>query len=393
MSLLLDREGKGATPPSGGSPLSGSVDHFGNDQPNRRQRISASSLIESFGAALAALAVIGLIFSVFGVTASVFGFIVSCYLLFVVLYGILCWRIHGVPLMKQRLAALLIFSGSLAALFALIVVIWDVLVNGLPVVAADFPHFFIADMSRLGANTPVTLVGVGPSIVGTAEQVGLAALFTVPIGVLTAVYLVEASGVFPRIVAAVVDAMTGSPAIIAGLFVYLFWVVPRGTAGKTGFAGALALGVMMLPMVTRASQEVIAVVPGSLREAALALGSPEWRVMLRVVLPTARSGLANAIILAIARVTGETAPILFDVGGYNRYNWNPFSGQQDNLAFRIYDLVFQSDKNAVRDAWGTSLVLILFVFGLFAIARILGRSTPGGRRRIRLPIKMRSRES
>jgi phosphate transport system permease protein len=167
----------------------------------------------------------------------------------------------------------------------------------------------------------------------------------------------------------------------------LFWVVPRHSTGKSGFAAALALAVMMLPMVTRASQEVIAVVPGSLREAALALGSPEWRVALRVVLPTARSGLANAIILAIARVTGETAPILFDVGGNNKYNWNPFSGQQDNLAFRIYALVFQPDSNAVRDAWGTSLVLILFVFILFAIARILGRSSPGGRRRLRLPIR------
>lgn len=390
MSLLLDQHGQSAAPPTNGGYLPGGANHFDDDHPNQRRRVSGSSIVEFFGAALAAIAVIGMTFSVAAVSSSVFGFIVSCYVLFVAFYGVLCWRIHGVAVMKERLAALVIFSGAFVALFVLGVVIWDVLLNGAPVAFADFPHFFVADMSRLGANTPVTLVGVGPSIVGTAEQVGLAALFTVPIGVLTAAYLVDANGVFSRAVAAVVDAMTGSPAIIAGLFVYLFWVVPRGTSGKTGFAGALALAVMMLPMVTRASQEVIAVVPGSLREAALALGLPEWRVMLRVVLPTARSGLANAIILAIARVTGETAPILFDVGGNNRYNWNPFSGQQDNLAFRVYDLVFQSDKNAVRDAWGTSLVLIMFVFGLFAIARLLGRSNPGSRRRLRLPVRARA---
>jgi phosphate transport system permease protein len=168
--------------------------------------------------------------------------------------------------------------------------------------------------------------------------------------------------------------------------VYLFWVVPRHTDGKSGLAAALALSVMMLPMATRAAQEVIAVVPGSLREAALALGAPEWRVALQVVLPTARAGLANAIILAIARVTGETAPILFDVGGNVRYNWNPFSGVQDNLAFRIYDLTFQPGVNTTREEWGTSLVLIMLVFVMFVIARLLGRSS-NRNRRFRFPIR------
>ncbi len=382
MTLLLDRQGQG--PPNSGGLIRNEFGRPGDDRPNRPKRISQSSVVEFIGSAMAAFAVIWVIFSITGVSAP-FGFIVSCYLLFITFYGILCWRTHGVSLMKQRMAALMIGSGAILALFALGVVLFDVGVQGGSVAFADFPHFFVADMSRLGADTPVTAVGVGPAIVGTAEQVGLAALFTVPIGVLTAMYLVDASGIFARSVASVVDAMTGSPAIIAGLFVYLFWVAPRHSSGESGFAGALALAIMMLPMVTRASQEVIAVVPGTLREAALALGAPEWRVALRVVIPTARSGLANAIILAIARVTGETAPILFDVGGSNRYNWNPFSGQQDNLALRVFSLVNQPDANAVRDAWGTSLVLILFVFFLFFVARILGRSSPGGRRRIRLP--------
>src|SRR5208282_191261 len=118
----------------------------------------------------------------------------------------------------------------------------------------------------------------GAAIVGTVEQVGIATLICVPLGVLTATYIVDHANAFAKLVSAVVDAMTGSPAIIAGLFVYLLWVVPHKTNGKSGFAAALALSVMMLPIVTRAAQEVIAIVPGSLREAALALGAPQWRV-------------------------------------------------------------------------------------------------------------------
>jgi phosphate transport system permease protein len=174
-----------------------------------------------------------------------------------------------------------------------------------------------------------------------------------------------------------VDAMTGSPAIIAGLFVYLLWVVPNHHSGKSGFAAALALSVMMLPIVTRAAQEVIAIVPGSLREASLALGSPQWRSILRVVLPAARVGLVTAVILGVARIAGETAPVLFVAGGNPSYNWNPFSGQQDNLPFRVYQMIFQPGVNAQADAWGVSFVLVLVVLTLFLLARLIGASSPG----------------
>ncbi len=120
----------------------------------------------------------------------------------------------------------------------------------------------------------------------------------------------------------VVDAMTGAPAIIAGLFIYLFWVAPKDHNGKSGLAAGMALAVMMLPVVTRAAQEVVAIVPGSLREAALALGAPQWRVMVRIVLPTARAGLMTAVILGVARIAGETAPVLFNAGG-NRLQLEP----------------------------------------------------------------------
>ena len=259
------------------------------------------------GSALAAVALVWLSFTVAGITGPL-GFAICFLGAFLVIYGIICWLLYGVLAMKDRLATLAIWSGALAAFVPLVGVILYVVIKGAAVVLADFPHFFIADMSGLTATSPVTAVGAGAAIVGTIEQVAIATIITVPLGVLTATYLVNNRNAFATVVSNVVDAMTGSPAIIAGLFIYLLWVVPQKEAGQTGFAAALSLSVMMLPIVTRASQEVIAIVPGSLKEAALALGSPQWRSVLRVMLPTARVGLVTAMILGIARVAGETAP-------------------------------------------------------------------------------------
>ena len=284
------------------------------DRPRRKRSVPRSTLIEMGGSALAAVALVWLIFTVTGIVGP-FGFAICVIAAFLIIYAIICWRLYGVLPMKDRLATLAIWTGALSALIPLVGVILYVLIKGLWVVLAHFPHFFFADMSGLTATSPVTAVGAGAAIVGTIEQVGLATLFTVPLGILTATYLVNNRNAFSRVVSNVVDAMTGAPAIIAGLFIYLVWVVPQKESGQTGFAAALSLSVMMLPIVTRASQEVIAIVPGSLKEAALALGSPQWRSVLRVMLPTARVGLVTAMILGIARVAGETAPVLFTAGG------------------------------------------------------------------------------
>jgi phosphate transport system permease protein len=207
---------------------------------------------------------------------------------------------------------------------------------------------------------------------------------------MAATYLVYNRNLFSRLSAMVVDAMTGAPAIILGLFIYLLWVAPRHHSGKSGFAAAMALGVMMLPLVTRTAQEAIIVVPGSLQEAALALGAPQWRMTLRVILPTARVGLITAVILGVARIAGETAPILFNAGGLTSYNWNPFSGQQDDLPFRIYEMIFQPGVNAIRVAWGVSFVLVLVILILFLTARMVGASKPGSRL---IPLLIRRRST
>jgi phosphate transport system permease protein len=382
MSRVMDVKAAGVGSAGLGGVFSAPPSH---EQPSRPPKVVPASVWELGGSALAGLALVWVIFSLSGNggRSAIFGLFVSWILSFVTLYAVLCWRLHGVLAMKDRLATVAIWAGALTALIPLVAVIVFVVVQGAPVAFAAFPHFFYADMAKVGATTPVTEVGAGAAIVGTIEQVGLAAIFTVPLGVLTATYLVDSTGPFARLVSSVVDAMTGAPAIIAAVFVYLIWVQPHHHTGKSGFAAALALSVMMLPVVTRASQEVIAVVPGSLREAALALGAPRWRVILRVVLPTARAGLSTAVILGVARIAGETAPVLFAAGGSVYYNWNPFSGQQDNLPFRIYELIQQGSGNIIREAWGVSFVLVLLVIGLFVLARMAGRSRAGRTRRWR----------
>lgn len=347
-----------------------------DDRPVRQRRIGPIAAAEMGGSAVAGLAIVWVVFSVTGVVGPL-GFIICWLAAFFIIYAILCWQLYGILAMKDRLATLAIWVGALSAFIPLAGVIGYVIVQGAAVVLAHFPHFFIADFSHYTATAPVTAVGAGAAIVGTIEQVGIATIITVPLGMLTATYLVDHRNTFSRIVSNVVDAMTGSPAIIAGLFVYLLWVVPNKHNGKSGFAAALALAVMMLPIVTRAAQEVIDIVPGSLREAALALGSPQWRSVLRVTLPTARVGLVTAVILGVARIAGETAPVLFVAGGNPHYNWNPFVGQQDDLPLRVYEMIFQAGGNAVRDAWGVSFVLVLVVLTLFMLARLIGASGPG----------------
>jgi phosphate transport system permease protein len=350
----------------------------GTDRPVRRRAVTRAMAIELVGSFVGAIVLMFAVFSIEGlsVQTSPLGFIFCTVSAFFIAYAIVCWRRYGLQMMKDRLGTAAIWVGALVAFVPLIAVILYVIIQGGPVVFAKFPHFFTADFSQYTGSAPVTAVGAGAAIVGTLEEVALAAVMTVPLGIATATYLVNSRSQFSKLAGGLIDAMTGVPAIIPGIFIYVLWVVPRGVGGKSGFAAAMGLGLMMYPIVTRASQEVIAIVPASLTEASLALGSPRWRNTLRVTLPTARVGLATAIILGIARVAGETAPILFLAGGNSHYNFNPFSGQQDNLPLRIYQQIFQFGTNTNREAWGVSFVLVLVIILLFLAARIIGSRGP-----------------
>ena len=216
-------------------------------------------------------------------------------------------------------------------------------------------------------------VGVAHAIVGTLEEVGLAGVIGVPIALATAIYLNEVGGRLSRTVRTVVTAMSGLPAIVAGLFIYSVFIIEHWLS-YSGFAAALALFVMLLPSVTRTTEEVLRVVPSGLREASAALGAPEWRTVWSVVLPTARSGVVTAVLLGIARIVGETAPLLFTAFGSQIMNANPFSKAQEALPILVYSNVRQANPVLIDLAYQAAFVLLALVLILFVAARIAGRT-------------------
>jgi phosphate transport system permease protein len=327
--------------------------------------------VEVVGSALAAGAVVWLPFDVAGLSAP-FGFVVCWVIAFVLIYGTISSLNHGALVAKDRVATFCIWTGGMIAMVPLVAVLAYVVYRGAPVVANHFPHFLLADFRYASGNAPISQVGVAHAIVGTVEQVGIATLITAPLAVLAATYLAESNGLFARLVRTMADAKVGLPSIITGLFVYLVWVAPRHTNGYSGVAASFALATMMLPIITRTAEEMIRLVPGSLREAAYALGAPRWKVTLRVILPTARAGIVSAVILGIARAVGETAPVLFTAHGSTRMNWNPFHGVQADLPLTGLEAILSTSNRLKAEGWGDLLVLVVLVLLLFVAARAVG---------------------
>jgi len=240
-----------------------------------------------------------------------------------------------------------------------------VLIKGVPGLSWGF---FTEDMSKAGPLNPGG--GALHSIIGTLQQTGIATVVAVPLGILTAVYLHELGGRLGSVVRFAADAMSGLPSIVAGLIVYALWVSSMGQ-GFSGVACSMALVVVMLPIITRTAEEMLRTVSPGLRESSLALGAPEWRTVLRVVLPTARSGLVTASILGVARVAGETAPAVLTAFGSASVNTNPLDGRQSDLPLYAYQLIRQPNALQIQRAWTGALVLIGLVLVLFVIARVV----------------------
>jgi phosphate transport system permease protein len=218
--------------------------------------------------------------------------------------------------------------------------------------------------------------GAYHAIVGTLIVTSLATAMSVPVGLFTAIYLVEYGDGrrLARAIAMMVDVMTGIPSIVAGLFAYAVFVAAFGPGTRSGIAGAVALTVLMTPVVVRSSEEMLRLVPNELREAATALGVPKWKVIVKVVLPTAISGIITGIMLAIARVIGETAPLLVTAGFAQGVNWNPFDGRMTTLPVYTYYQYVQPGvppEAGYERAWTAALTLMLIVMALFTLARIL----------------------
>ena len=258
--------------------------------------------------------------------------------------------------------------GTAVALVPLVLVLWYVIKRG---VGAWGGGFFTSDPTGNFLGDPG---GVKSAILGTIEIVALATLIAVPLGVGVALYLTEygRESRFAKLVRYFVDVMTGVPSIVFGLFVYIVLILSGVGGGYAGWKGSVALALLMLPIVTRASEVVLLLVPESLREAALALGAPRWRVVARIVLPTALPGLVTGSLLAIARAAGETAPLLFTAAIVQGTSLD-LSQRMNSLPVQIFNDITQAQDRLVARAWGAALTLVLLVLILTLVARLISR--------------------
>ncbi len=302
------------------------------------------------------------------------GFVVIAYLFFVLLFAILTAFDENGPTVRDRLVSVILHSLAFLMLLALFSVVVFTVGRGL----APLGHlnFFTQDMSNAGPLDPLIRGGVLHAVLGTLIMIVIALTISIPLGIMTAVFLSEFPGKYARFVRTIVEAMTALPSIVAGLFIYATIIVFLGF-NRSGFAASLAITVMMLPIIIRSADVVLRLVPGNLKEAARALGASTWRTVWNVTLPTARSGLTTAVILGTARGIGETSPVLLTAGATTFMNLNPFSGPMTSLPLTTFTLVKSPEPNMIARGFGTAAVLMVLVVLLFALARAIGGRGPG----------------
>ncbi|MFC8303434.1 phosphate ABC transporter permease PstA [Specibacter sp. NPDC057265] len=338
----------------------------------------------SYAIAGAAVVVAAALMSLIGF--HVFGWALLSAVLFAAANVITSALVEGRRKAIDKLATSLVVGAFLIALLPLVSVIWTVLVNGVPGLLT--PGFLTTSMNGVtgavdnsaAANGTPVLGGVYHALVGSVLITLWSTLISVPVGLLTAIYLVEysAGNKFSKVITFLVDVMTGIPSIVAGLFAAAFFAMILGPGTKTGFVAAVALSVLMIPVVVRSSEEMLKIVPNELREAAYALGVRKWRTIAKVVVPTAISGIASGVTLAIARVIGETAPLLVTAGFASTINMNVFSGWMSSLPTFIYTQIMTptSPSNAdpsTQRAWAAALLLIILVMLLNLGARLVAQ--------------------
>jgi len=271
---------------------------------------------------------------------------------------------------KDRLARGAILGATIVALVPLVLIIYYLLKNGL---SSWSSGFFTTDPTGNTFFKNASIGGVKSAILGTIEIVALASVIAVPIGIGVAIWLVEygRDSSFAHVVRFFVDVLTGVPSIVFGLFIYIVLVVGTGTT-YAGYKGSLALSLLMLPVVIRSAEVILQLIPTALRESALALGAPRWRVIFSIVLPTALPGMVTGVLLAVARAAGETAPLLFTAGETLKTNYN-LSQFTNTLPVQIYYDVTSPTTAVVNRAWGAALALVVMILLLNVIARLISR--------------------
>lgn len=335
------------------------------------------------GAGVAALSLAALLTTRMIPSASLLAFVVIAYLVFLALYGVLVALEDDGRTVVDRLASVVVHSLAGLAMLALVFIVGFTFWRGRD--ALGHFNFFSTDMQQAGPLDPLSNGGIVHAAVGTLIEIAIALLIVIPLGLTCAVFLNETRGTFARFVRTVAEAMTALPSIVAGLFILASVILTLGVA-RSGLAAALAISVMMLPIVIRASDVVLRLVPGSLKEASYAMGAPQWRTVWHVILPTARSGLTTAVLLATARGIGETSPVLITAGFGSSLNLNPFSGPMVSLPLATFIFSGSPAKTMIARGFGAAAVLLGLVLVLFALARVFGgrqagELSPRGQRR------------
>jgi phosphate transport system permease protein len=342
--------------------------------PRRIGLVRGTDLLALFGALAASLTMTGLLWTQLSPFTGPLGYVVTSWVLFVVVYAILVSFDENRPTMWDRIASVIVHSLGAVLVSVLVFVIVYTLSRGWT--AMVHSNFYTQDLRNAGPLDPLTVGGIKHAVIGTLIEIGITMAIAMPLGLLVAVFLHEVPGRLSRFVRTVVEAMTALPDILAGLFIYATLILILGF-DSSGFAAACALAVTVLPIVIRAGDVVLRLVPGNLTEASYALGSGQWRTVWHILLPTARSGLATAVILGAARAIGETSPVLLTAGFTRALNTNPLHGPMVSLPLEAYQAVQSPEPAMIARGFGSAATLLILVLGLFAIARTIGGRGPG----------------
>ncbi|GAB3678926.1 phosphate ABC transporter permease PstA [Angustibacter aerolatus] len=343
-------------------------------QPRPVGRRGVDDVASLVGALAGSLGLTWVVFSYLLPLQGKLGFVVCWYLSFLGLYALVTALAHPRPIVLDRLMSAVVTGGALIVFVALVSSVVFTFARGVP--ALVHPNFYAHDMAGVRPLDPLARGGVLHAVTGSLIEIGIAVAVTLPLGLGTAVYLSEVGGRTARIVRTVVEAMTALPSIVAGLFVYTVLLVTLHFP-PTGFTASMAISVMMLPIIARAADVSLRVVPGGLREASLALGASQWQTTWRVVLPTARPGLATALILGIARGVGETSPVLLTSGASTFFNADPLHQPMNSLPLFVFSAVRSGQNAFIARGFGAASVLLALVLALFVVTRVLARQRKG----------------
>jgi phosphate transport system permease protein len=335
-------------------------------KPEKPWRASPSQRVKS---ALVLLAAVSASYTIVAVTPmkGKLAYFSIFFLAFALFDFIFHFATRGLAAAKDAIARAVIVLGISAAVFPIFSILGTVFMRGYKGLHLGL---FTHDMKLNSVSDPVNQGGLLHALTGTAILVLVALIISLPLGILTAIYMTEIRGRYVKPIKFLVQAMSGVPSIVAGLFILSAIVYPV-TKSYSGFVGSLALCILMIPTIARTSEEVLLLIPNELREAGIALGGTQWRTVAMVVVPAARSGLVTATILGIARIAGETAPIVLLTGGGDSVNANPFKGPMGSLPFYIWKSYSVGTPESITRAWAGIMVLLGIILLLFISARFL----------------------